>query len=572
LTKKDTVNFKLNAKPISSDMPINPRHRFHWFLVGLLGAIYLINGIIAIPKLSVNSDEGNHFNYAVRLLKGQPDKIRGDEDASCLPVSMLNALPRAIQQVFNPSLARQDNGVTDITHGRYLTLLAGLLLGFYIYRWSKEWYGEGGALISLTLFVFCPNLGAYAASVMTDLYGALFTVIPLYHFWRYRESNAFREFLAFAFTLALAQLAKQSLTHLYIIFFIIWLVPILARKVEFGNWREVMGKFFILLGIQILILNAGFQFRHFGKSLSSYEFKSSAFNSLKSGLGPLAQVPLPLPEPHIQGIDQNMRLVELGPGVKVAAADNYLFGEKRKTVFPYYYLAVFFFKTPIASMIAIICAFFLMVRRMNSSFWRNEFLLLFPVFYFLIYFSFMLNIQGGIRYVLMIYPLLYILCGRVGAGFTPAVGGTEIQPRRWRYRDSGFRIMQAWQPALILIGLVWLLLSFYYYSPNLLPYSNEFIADKKMAYRIMGDSNLDSGQANYFLSDFLSKNPALQPAPLQPVAGKFYIGVNELLDLYDEGKYAWLLDNFKPASHIAHSFLVFDVSKDQLQAKLGIAN
>src|SRR5262249_23080023 len=155
LTKIRCVNFKPDHKPISSDMPINPRHTFHWILVGLLAAIYLINGVIAITRLSVNSDEGDHFDYAVRLLKCHPDKIKGDEDASCLPISMLNAIPRAFQQILNPSMVRTDNGVADITHGRYLTLLAGLLLGFYIYRWSKDWYGENGALISATLFVFC---------------------------------------------------------------------------------------------------------------------------------------------------------------------------------------------------------------------------------------------------------------------------------------------------------------------------------------------------------------------------------------------------------------------------------
>ena len=536
-------------------MPIRQPHKYHWIAVGLLVAIYLFNGILAIPKLSVNGDEANHFNYAVRLLKGKPDKVRADEDASCLPVSVINTIPRAVEQIFNPSLARNDNGVSDITRGRYITLLIGLLLGFYIYRWSKQWYGENASLISLGLFVFCPNLGAYAATIMTDLYAALFTIIPLYHFWKFRESRSLKQFFFFSIALALGQISKQSLSHLYLIFFVLWILPILARTQQMGGWKDVLGRLFILIGIQILVINLGFQFRHFGEPLSDYHFQSHRFTAMTRLIGPVASIPLPLPEPYLQGLDQSMHLVELGPGTKIAAADNYLFEEKRRSGFPYYYLAILFFKIPIATLIAMIISILLMIRHFNISFWKNEFLLIFPVFYFLTYFSIGLNIQGGIRFVLMIFPLLFVLCGRLGIE---------------RFENTGVVFLK-WLNRAGIVALAWLLLSFYYYWPNLPPYSNEFILDKKMAYRVMGDSNLDNGQANYFLDDFLSKHGEYKAAPLQPTAGKFYIGVNELLDLYDEGKYGWLLGNFSPAAHVAHSYLVFDVNKEQLLANLRIA-
>ena len=511
---------------------------YHRLILMLLAICYVVNVGLAIVRTSVVSDETDHFNYAVRLVKGNPDKTKPFDDASCLPLSVVNTLPRAVHQLTHPGYAATDNGENDIRAGRWIMVIFGLLLGFYIYRWSYEWYGKKAALISTALFVFCPNLTAYAGFVMTDLFAALFTIIPLYHFWKYRNGGGWRQFFYFAIALSLAQVAKQSLSHLYFIFFILWVVGIAAdfRRSEFAVPR-ILKKFAVLVLIQLVVINIGFQFRHFGKSLKEYSFTSIAFSKLTDAAGPIASVPLPLPEPYLKGLDQTLYMVQLGAGNKDVAADNYLFGEKRKKPFAYYYFAIVFFKTPLITLIAVALSIFLMIRRINRSFWRNECFLVLPVVYFLLYFNLGVSIQGGLRHVLMIYPLLYVLCGRL----------IELDGAKGR--------------AAALAGAVWLLASFYYYCPNLVPYTNETIPDKKMAYRVMADSNLDLGQAQRWLRHFLAGHPEYKPAPLQPAAGKFYIGVNDLLDLYDEGNYTWLLDHFKPGGHVAHSILLFDIDQ-----------
>ena len=51
----------------------------------------------------------------------------------------------------------------------YVTIILSLLLALYVLRWSYELYGRNGALLSLSLYVFDPNLLAHGHLVTADL-------------------------------------------------------------------------------------------------------------------------------------------------------------------------------------------------------------------------------------------------------------------------------------------------------------------------------------------------------------------------------------------------------------------
>ncbi len=96
--------------------------RKKYFILLLLSIVYFINGVLYIPQQSVTGDEADHLHYAIRYVKLQPQKIKPFDDASTMPVSGLNALPRAVEQLIYPQLQRSDGGVTDVFNGRYVTL------------------------------------------------------------------------------------------------------------------------------------------------------------------------------------------------------------------------------------------------------------------------------------------------------------------------------------------------------------------------------------------------------------------------------------------------------------------
>src|SRR5580704_7803104 len=93
-----------------------------WILTLIL-VLYLLNGIICIGHLSITSDEGSFISYAIRLLKGKPERIYPVSDNSKMPISVLNVIPRGIEQLRFPQTKKSDYGYSDIIHGRYITLL-----------------------------------------------------------------------------------------------------------------------------------------------------------------------------------------------------------------------------------------------------------------------------------------------------------------------------------------------------------------------------------------------------------------------------------------------------------------
>jgi hypothetical protein len=504
----------------------------YYTIIIILFAVYFINGIVAIPQLSITGDEGDHLNYAMRLAKGYPEKVKPFDDASTMPMSVVNVIPRAVEQIFQPTLSKNDWGRSDIFSGRYMTLLMSALIGFFILKCSTELYGRKAGLFSLFLFVFCPNLNGHNVLVTTDAFSALFTLTSTWYFRKVLLNAGWKDCCLFGFHLGMAQLSKQSLTHLYIVFVLIFLFYLLSRKVHLQT-KAITGKILLVTLVTLLVINAGFLFRGTGTSWGQYQFRSSFFAGVQDKLSFMGSIPLPLPEPYLSGLDLTKNIDEIGPGHPESSGSVYILGNRKDGEgFWYYYFVVLFFKTPIP--VVIFFLFFLLSLIKNRpDFFKNEFIFISVITYFLIYFSFFYNSQVGIRHILMIFPLLYVLLGR-------------IAEQLWR--------KQILASALALYSVI----TFYYYYPNLIAYSNEFIWQKRNAYKIMADSNLDYGQGHILAQRYIAKHPDTHFADTIPTAGKQLLRVSSYLDLANENKYAWL-KRFKPVSHVAHSYLLFDI-------------
>jgi hypothetical protein len=111
----------------------------------------------------------------------------------------------------------------QVKRGRYATIALSLLLALYVLKWSYELYGRNGALLSLSLYVFDPNLLAHGQLVTADL----MTTMALYRFWHFLKLGGRRRAFFSALTLGLSQLAKCSCVYLYPIFLVI--APIYCR-------------------------------------------------------------------------------------------------------------------------------------------------------------------------------------------------------------------------------------------------------------------------------------------------------------------------------------------------------
>lgn len=510
--------------------------RNYYIIAALLLTVYFINGIIAIPRLSLTFDEQDHYSYAIRVAQMHPEKIYPYDDASTMPVSALNALPRAIEQLFDPTLKRTDGGQHDVFAGRYISLIICSLIGLFILHCSTQLYGKPAGLFSLFLFAFCPNLNGHAILVATDAFSALFTLTSAWYFRQMLLDTRWRNVLLFAVHLGLAQLVKQSLSHLFIIYSILFIVY--AFKSTFKeSWARVLLKVVGAIAMVLLVINIGFLFLKTGQSLNQYHFTSAFFQSLQHELSWMGSIPLPVPEPYLSGLDLTKHIDEIGPGRPESSDSAYILGQtKAGAGFWYYYIVALFFKTPIPVLIISILALFRGQRlkdRVSSSF-----IFLFVIGWFFIYFSFFYRSQVGIRHILMVFPLLYVLLGSIAD---------------WLFRRR----------VVVIILAAYSVITYYIYYPNLIAYTNEFIIPKKEAYKKLADSNLDYGQSHFLLLDYIKKHPDVRIADSIPGVGKQVLSVNRYLDLDNSHRYQWLRP-FRPIGQVAYSYLLFDISEADL--------
>jgi len=506
----------------------------------MLVLAYLVNGVCSIRSNSITADEGSHLSYGIRLLKGQPERIDPEKDNSKMPVSVINALPRAVEQILTSQKHKTDNGISDITRGRYVTLFFSVLIILLVFTWSRQLYGINAGLFSAFLFVCCPNNLANAVLLTTDTYAVFFLLSTFYFLWRHCNNGSRRDLFFFALSLALSQLAKQSLFHLYVLAPFCWLVYKLVMR-EGLNWKRIFLNLLIITSCSWLIINAGFLFWKLNGQLGDYHFMSGLFGRLQSLLP--SWTPVPFSEAFVTGLDQAKYYDQLGGGLPGSSFANVTILGHSVTggAFWYYYFVTIFFKTPITYLILVGWAKYILFTKTSfRSFIRNEFFLVAPVVYYLILLSFFYQTQVGVRHILFIYPLLFIFSGIIIQRLKPL---TDL-------------------PVLTALSL-YLVISVGSYFNNYFAYTNEFIAHKKNAWQYVGAANLNIGQARKFMQQYLDEHPGVKMAPETPQAGKFVLSIDRYLDTWNTAKYAWLR-KLKPVDHCFHAYLLFDVKPGDL--------
>ena len=530
---------------MNQSFPFFSKKHIPIILLGLIIAFYLFNGTVYIRSQSITSDEGSFVDYAIRYLKGSPERIYPITDNSKMPVSAINLLPRAIEQLLHGSVTKNDWGRSDIIHGRFVTLIISTLTILLVFLWGKELYGVWAGLFSAFLMSFCPNNLSNAGLVTTDSYSVLFLLLTMYLLWKFCTLKSSRFYLLFSISVALSQLVKQSLFHLYV------LAPLCIAFYDWlqgnkFNFKLFLKRLLIFSVINLLIINLGYFFNGSFTTLGDYHFMSNLFQGLQQ-IFP-ASLSLPFPKPFVDGLDMAKYYDQVGGGIdKVSSFGKVTILGEAKTAgsFWYYYFVSIFYKTPIAYFVFFVWNSIILFRERNfKTFIGKEFFLLVPVVYFLLLMSFLYQTQCGLRHIIFIYPFIFIFSGAI----IKYVANKRVA-------------------VFIAVLLLFLIASVGIYWGNYFPYTNEFITDKKMAYTKVGASNLEFLQGGYFALDYLSKHPETSWAPKDPQKGNFIISLENYMDIWNRHEFDWI-EKITPYGHIAYNYLLINVTDKDLTSTI----
>lgn len=321
--------------------------------------------------------------------------------------------------------------------GRVPVLLLCLLLGLYVFIWARGLYGNRAACFALFLYAFCPNVVAHSRFVTMDVGLACFSVITLYHLWRYVGGAGWGHLAACGSGLGLALASKFSAVILVpIVAALLGLAALIPSRTPAGRTAPFrLGRagltFLALVGAAFVIVQA------------TYFFPGDLLV-------------------YWRGLMQVNR-------DHVAGYAFYLRGAFKPGGWWYYFLAAGLVKTPVPTILSIVAAALLLKRYPRSGRLDLSFLLVPAVAFFVV--TSLLADNLGIRYLLPLYPLVMIFAS-----------WPVTLVRRGALQGVIFAVL----------GL-WLIADAVRIYPDHLAYFNTAAGGASNGYKYLDDSNIDWG-------------------------------------------------------------------------------
>lgn len=454
--------------------------------------------------------------------------------------------------------------------GRCMVLILGLVLGWYVFYWTKCLYGSKCALGALFIYTLSPNLLAHTRLITADFGGACFIFLTLFHFWRWRRTDNMKHLCAGALFFGLALLSK--LTGIFLTPILVLLFVLDARN-ELKSYqrkdvRRLCGRIGVFAAVSLAVVHAGYGFQGILPLLGDLPFQSSLLEGVKRALPGF--MPVPLPEGFILGIDHALR-----HDADLPTGSFFLLGELSSLGWWYYFIVAFLVKVPVTIQAFGIAALILKLKERGKQPICDELFLALPAASFFVLISAFTSLNIGFRHILMILPMVIVLGARV-----------------FRFLFSEEKL----GAACVATGCLWLLITTIRIFPNHLTYFNELAGGPEGGQRILSDSNLDWGQDLMQLKNYLDRreNPGIKlgyfgrtdprvygieferltdkaQTGLIVLSMTFFQGRPYLYPVPDESKayefapadhFAWLRKH-EPVEKVGHTLLVFEIKENK---------
>ncbi len=352
--------------------------------------------------------------------------------------------------------------------GRMMMIALSCAGAWIVYRWASAMYGCVGGVISCAAYVLCPNLSAHGSLVGTDSGTAVVMLLACWLWWRYVRSPSPRMLIWAALAIGAAHLCKFTALLLWPMLVAMTICPL--WRAPAARWKRVAIGLAISVFVCVFVINLGYFFEGTGTSVREYQPKSAAMTRLLSHLP--GALPIPFPRPMVVGFDWQKWELEL-------RLPSFLFGEMYFGSRWYYYPVALALKTPIATLALLVLA--IALRRWS----REEIAIIAAALVFLGGAMTLSGIDLGVRYVLPVLPLAFVVIGRVSRFVE-----NPHRSRRWA------------------IGILFAVLALENLSvaPRYLTFFNLFAGGPRHGQFLLNDSNFDWGQGLLDLKKWMTRN------------------------------------------------------------------
>jgi len=356
--------------------------------------------------------------------------------------------------------------------------------GFLVFWWSRQLYGSVAGLASCALYSFDPNILAHASLVGTDAGVAVALLAATYLWQRFCQRPSATRALYASLAIAAAILCKFTAlliapVMLGVVLWSVWIDP--------KRWRALLAGLLISFVVVLVCVNLMYGYWRTFEPLGKLDLQSSMLRSLQEKLP--AWTPVPLPRNFVLGFDAQKYEAELRPPA-------YALGQQYRGARWYYYPLVLACKLPLATWGFVLITIASIMRRGVK---RDEVPLILMLIVFGIGMALLAEVNVGLRYVLPVLPVTYVLVGRIWEGEAPA------EPKASRgHGSAGASPSRFGIAALALVALA--AIESFCVAPRFLTFFNLAAGPPSRAQFILNDSNLDWGQGLLDLRDWMRAN------------------------------------------------------------------
>jgi hypothetical protein len=366
---------------------------------------------------------------------------------------------------------------------RFMITLLGVLLGFLIFFWAKEWLGFWPAVIALACYTFEPNILAHSSLVTTDLGVSCFIFGAVYFLWRTTRLLSVTNLIGLLVLCGFAAISKFSAIILGPIFLLLLLIRALRKapwqcKIgKLSELRTITGRTAASAAVLLLVAFASwaaiwtvYGFRYMPSSSPTWRFALEDNSTVRERAPMLAGVVHWIDAKHLlpNAYSEGLLLEQ----TKSVGRMSFLDGDMKQNGWWYYFPFAFLIKTPI-SLILLFAGGLILCAVKWKTFLANTLFVLAPLcIYVTVAISSDINI--GLRHILPIYPFVILLAAFCAAKF--------VQTKR------GIIVVVAGA-----LCLFWLF-EFARAYPHDLAFFNSFVGGPANGYKYLADSNVDWGQ------------------------------------------------------------------------------